>query len=296
LILISVLQADVVAETASFSIWESEVVIRTPLGKLQVISPLLGKHNVYNILAAVATGIALKVPLTKIVAGIEAVEVVPGRCEIVDNGQDFSVIVDEADTPEALELMLSSLKGNAKSIFTILGARGEEDRSDRARLAQVAHALSDFVIFTNDSPRREDPSQIMQDLVSGLPDEIINKYSGYVYFPFQDQGNVPLWFEPYLQRAQRDCKRYVMEDRFSAIRSAIGTASPGDVVVIAGRGHKDYMEYWDGDSEDAGIVKGWFDDRVEARSALLKLSVLKQLDGKLDRKTLPWGDAIDRGN
>ena len=285
------------AESASFSIWESEVVVRTPLGKLQIISPLLGKHNVYNILAAVATAIALKVPLTKIVAGIEAVEVIPGRCEIIDDGQDFSVIVDEAGTPESLDLMLSSLQGNAKSIFTVVGARGEEDRSTRSRLAEVAHARSDYVIFTNDSPRREEPEQIMQDLISGLPDEVVNKYAGYVYFPFQDQGHVPLWFEPYLQRAQRECKRYVMEDRFSAIRAAIGTAGPGDVVVIAGRGHNDCMEYWDGDYDNAGVLEGWLDDRVEARSALQKLSILKQLDdGQLERKTLPWGQAIDRGN
>ncbi len=119
----------------------------------------------------------------------------------------------------------------------------------------------------------------------------------------QDQGHVPLWFEPYLQKAQRDNKRYIMEDRFSAIRAAIGTAQPGDVVLIAGRGHCDYMEYWDGEepsSEEgqgggrqAGIVRGWRDDRVEARCALQKLSILQQLDGKLDRKTLPWGKALD---
>lgn len=124
-----------------------------------------------------------------------------------------------------------------------------------------------------------------QDIVAGLPEEMLNRYSGYVYFPFmvspeqavlappcgrgwpptsqcrravaerthapiwplQDQGHAPLWFEPYLQRAQRTTKRYVMEDRFSAIRAAIGTAGAGDVVVIAGRGHVDFMEYGDGE-------------------------------------------------
>ena len=91
--------------------------------------------------------------------------------------------------------------------------------------------------------------------MAGLPDDVMNKYSGYVYFPFQDQGHVPLWFEPYLQKAQRDNKRYIMEDRFSAIRAAIGTAAPGDVVVIAGRGHCDFMDYWDGEvSRFSGAV------------------------------------------
>lgn len=79
------------------------------------------------------------------------------------------------------------------------------------------------------------------------------------------------------------------EDRFSAIRAAIGTAQPKDVVVLAGKGHVDFAEYGDG---KGGIVRGWFDDRVEARNALSKLSYLYQLT-KLDRRTLPWGDALE---
>jgi len=280
--------AAVWAESFKFDIWESEIIVRTPLGRLQVISPLLGRHNVYNILAAVATGLALKVPLVSIVAGIESVEIIPGRCEVIDEGQDFSVIVDSADTPEALEAMLSALKGPANRIITVLGCRGEEDRSMRPRIAEVAHNYSDLLIFTNDSPCREPPEQIIQDMVAGLPEQLINRYSGYVYFPFQDQGHVPLWFEPYLQKAQRTTRRHVMEDRFSAIRAAIGTAQPGDVVLIAGRGHNDYMEYEDG---EGGTRRGWFDDRVEARAALSKLAYLNQLT-KLSRRELPWGSAL----
>jgi len=281
--------ADVYAETAKMDIWESEVIVRTPLGKLQIITPLLGKHNVYNILAAVATGICLKIPLKSIVAGIEAVEVVPGRSELIDEGQGFSVIVDAADTPEAVDAMLSALAGKAKNILTVIGCRGQESRAPRPYISEVVHAKSDLVIFTNDSPRQEPPEQIIQDMVAGLPEDLVSRYSGYVYFPFQDQGHVPLWFEPYLQRAQRTTKRYVMEDRFSAIRAAIGTAGPGDVVVILGRGHKDYMEYG---AEDDTTVLGWFDDRVEARSALSKLTYLDQLSD-LSRNKLPWGSALD---
>ena len=100
-----------------------------------------------------------QVPLINIVAGIEAIEVIPGRCEVVDEGQDFSVIVDAASTPESLDAMLSALSGNAKKIFTVFGCQGERDRSIRAHMAEVAHAKSDFVIMTNDSPRREDPAR-----------------------------------------------------------------------------------------------------------------------------------------
>ena len=103
-----------------------------------------------------------QVPLKSIVAGIEAVEVIPGRCEVVDEGQEFSVIVDAASTPEALDAMLSTLRGNAKNIFTVFGCQGERDRTVRPKMAEVAHAKSDFVLMCNDSPRREDPAQIMQ--------------------------------------------------------------------------------------------------------------------------------------
>lgn len=235
-----------------------------------------------------------QVPLPQIVAGIEAVEVVPGRCELVDEGQPFAVVVDNSDTPEKLEELLTELRQcQPKNIWTVFGCRGDEDKSLRVQMMEVADELSDCVIITNDSPRLEPPQQIVSDIVSGLGDELVNKYAGYVYQPFQDQAHVPLWFEAYLQKAQRLAKRYVMEDRYSAIRCAIGTAKPDDVVVIAGRGACDYMEYWDGKD---GIVRGWFDDRVEARNALQKLSILAQLDGKLDRSTLPWTTDEDGRN
>jgi hypothetical protein len=85
-----------------------------------------------------------------------------------------------------------------------------------------------------------------------------------VYAPFQDQGRVPLWFEPWLHSAQRTHKRHVIEDRFSAIRAAIGTARPGDAVAILGRGHLDYVEHWDGDEASPGLKRGWLDDRCGA--------------------------------
>jgi hypothetical protein len=145
---------------------------------------------------------------------------------------------------QSLEKMLTALEG-ARNIITVFGCRGDEDPTHRPEMAAVAHEHSSIVIITNDSPRTEPPGAIVKDIVAGLPDHVVNRFSGFVYFPFQDQGHVPLWFEPYLQKAQRTTKRYIMEDRFSAIRAAIGTAGPDDVVLIAGRGHKDCMEYGD---------------------------------------------------
>ncbi|PNW75268.1 hypothetical protein CHLRE_12g519900v5 [Chlamydomonas reinhardtii] len=281
--------ADVVAESIKSNIWETELIVRTPGGRLQIITNLLGRHNVANVLAAVATGVALKAPLASIVAGIEAVEI-PGRSEVIDEGQEFSVVVDAARTPEALGDMLDALRaGGARQIFTVFGCSGNEDASIRPRMGAVAHAKSDYVIITNENPRLEDPAKVVADIVAGFPDDMVNRYSAYAYFPFQDQGRTPLWFEPYLQKAQRDNKRYVMEDRYSAIRAAIGTAGPEDVVLLAGKGSEDWVEHAD---EDGSVLTGWLDDRVEARNALSKLKYLKQIP-RFSRETLPWGSRIE---
>lgn len=151
--------------------------------------------------------------------------------------------------------MLQSLKtvDGVRDILTVFGCRGNENPSMRSAMAAAAHQHSSLVIITNDSPRTEPPEDIVKDIVAGFPDDMINLFAGHVYFPFQDQAHAPLWFEPYLQHAQRFTRRHIMEDRFSAIRAAIGTAQPNDIVLIAGRGHKDCMEYGD---EEVGFVAG----------------------------------------
>jgi UDP-N-acetylmuramyl tripeptide synthase len=96
----------------------------------------------------------------------------------------------------------------AGRIFTVFGCDGEVGSSQaRARMGEVAHTNSDFVIVTNASPRMEDPAAIVEDIVSGFPDEVTEPYAAYVYNPFQDQNNVPLWFEPFLHSAQRHKRR-----------------------------------------------------------------------------------------
>lgn len=174
------------------NIWDTELIIVTPQGRLQIITPLLGTHNASNVLAAVATGIALDVPLASIVAGIEAVEVIPGRSEIIDEGQPFSVVVDAASTPEQLQCMLDALRaGGAKRIFTVLGCEGgvaPERRSLRAKSGQVADAQSDVLILTNLHPRNEPPSEVVSDIVSGLPREKTLRFESWPFYPFQVRG------------------------------------------------------------------------------------------------------------
>jgi len=189
--------ADVVAEKVSKTIWESEMRIRVNYGekqlRIQVVTPLVGQHNVYNVLAAVATGLALGVPLDAIVKGIEAVEVVPGRMEIIDEGQGFPVVVDYAHTPDALSRLLDTVREcGAKRIITVFGCGGDRDPSKRPLMGEVAHFKSDMVFFTNDNPRSEEPNNIISDIVSGLPSEVKDRHAGSVFPWLQDRIRVPV--------------------------------------------------------------------------------------------------------
>lgn len=289
-------EADVWAEKVTKTLWESEIKIRIRLGpekvvRCQIVTPLVGQHNVYNVLSAVATGLALGVPLEAIVAGVEAVDIVPGRMEVIDEGQGFPVIVDYAHTPDALSRLLDTVKEcGAKRVITVLGCGGDRDRSKRPLMGEVAHYKSDFVFFTNDNPRTEEPNDIISEIVAGLPVDIRDRHAGSVFPWLQDRIRVPDWFEEFLLAYQAEIRRYVVEDRFTAIRLAIGTAVDRDVVVIAGKGHEDYIEYGDG---RGGTLRGWFDDRVEARNALSKLVYLDLLtkQGVIVRSMgPPWRD------
>ncbi|KAI8466586.1 MAG: Mur ligase [Monoraphidium minutum] len=296
-------RADVWAESIQLTAWETEVIVRVPGGRrLQIISSLVGRHNVYNILAAVAVGVVLDAPLEAVVAGIEAVTVIPGRSEVVNSDPedpvlrgDFPVMIDAADTPARVATLLESVReaSGGGRVFTVLGCDGETtDKAMRTQIGAAAFARSDVVIVTNTSPRRELPHEIIADIMDGLPDKVLQAYTTYVYSPFQDQGHVPLWFEPWLHSAQRRHNRHVIEDRFSAIRAAIGTAQPSDTVVLLGQGHRDWAEHWDGNEDEPGLKRGWFDDRVEARNALSKLEYLYSLVD-LDRRELPWSTGSD---
>jgi UDP-N-acetylmuramyl tripeptide synthase len=331
--------ADVWAERVELSLWETRLVVRTPQGRLELIADVVGRGNARHALAAVAVGVALGVPLERIGAGIEAAGPVPGRGEVVDRPErdaPFAIVVDAADTPKRIEAVLKDVReAGARRVFAVFGADGERARRDlRAACGAALHAHADFVVFTNASPKREDPAAVVADLVSGLPEEVTAPYAGWVYPPFQDQGRVPLWFEPFVHAAQRKARRYVMEDRFSAIRAAVGTARAEDAVVILGRGDRDWVEHWGGYGDEGGVggedgavvvgaaaaeqdarraaaesgdgsataaalapgggrqrgglvVRGWLDDRAEARSALSRLHYLASVKG-LDRSELPW--------
>lgn len=169
----------------------------------------------------------------------------------------------------------------------MFGCGGERDKGKRAYMGEIAHFKSDMVIVTNDNPRREKPDQIIRDIVAGWPEKV-RKAHGWMLHPWhQDIIRLPEWYRDQALWAQGEQRRYVIEDRYMAIRSAIYTAQKDDVVVIAGKGHEDYQE-WEDPENPGKLAKGWFDDRVEARNALSKLPYIQNLVPGLNRSEMPW--------
>jgi UDP-N-acetylmuramoyl-L-alanyl-D-glutamate--2,6-diaminopimelate ligase len=189
-------------------------------------TPLLGVFNVENVLGAVAAGLLLDLDEDEIAAGVAALTAVPGRFEAVDEGQPFAVVVDYAHTPDSLDAVLRAARDLADGrVLAVFGAGGDRDRGKRPLMGRVAAERADVVVVTSDNPRSEDPLAIIAEILRGAGDGV-----------------------------------EVDPDRRSAIRRAVALAEPGDVVVIAGKGHE-------GGQEAGGVVHP-FDDREEARAAL----------------------------
>ncbi len=197
---------------------------------MEIETRLVGAFNVENALGAIAAAILLDVDEDDIVAGIAAVEGVPGRLEPVDEGQPFAVLVDYAHTPDSLETVLRAARGLGEGrVVVVFGAGGDRDRGKRPLMGRVASELADVTIVTSDNPRSEEPVRIIEDVLQGAGLEV-----------------------------------EVDPDRRTAIERAVSLATPGDVVVIAGKGHEQGQEI-------AGVVHP-FDDREVAREALRRLA------------------------
>jgi UDP-N-acetylmuramoyl-L-alanyl-D-glutamate--2,6-diaminopimelate ligase len=218
--------------------------MRTPKGEFIVHSKLMGEFNLYNILAAVATGIGMEIPLEAIKNGVEELEGVSGRFEKVENQKRIHVVVDYAHTHDALERVLLGLRSIERGkIVTVFGCGGDRDRTKRPLMGEVAGRHSDLAILTSDNPRTEDPLTIIDEVEKGLKSLPLREWH---------QDDVGSW---------RSMKGYLkVPDRREAIRIAIGLAQPLDTVLIAGKGHEDY--------QIIGKKKFPFDDRVEAKKAL----------------------------
>ncbi len=220
----------------------------TPSGPVVVESPLVGKHNIYNILTAIGISTALGFGPEVIGRGIRNMKAVPGRMETVDEGQPFGVIVDYAHTEDALVRLLEAVRDIAPArIITVFGCGGDRDRTKRPKMGAAAISGSDIVIVTSDNPRSEDPLSIISEVERGMT-------GGVKMAPPDAAPDAAPGITPY----------YVFPDRGDAVAKAISLAGPGDVVVLAGKGHEDY--------QIVGNEKLPFDDRQAARKEIRKRS------------------------
>lgn len=202
----------------------------TPAGKMHFRLRLVGRPNVYNVMGAAGAALALGLGPDSIRAGVESLEGVPGRMELVEAGQDFSVLVDYAHSPDSLQNLLETVRQLPHArLIAVFGCGGDRDRMKRPLMGAIAARLSDFVFATSDNPRTEDPAAILKEIEPGLK-----------------EGPAPYVIVP---------------DRREAIAAAISEAKRGDVVVIAGKGHEDYQIL------GSRVIP--FDDRKLARELIL---------------------------
>lgn len=211
-------------------------------GVMPIKSPLTGKYNLENILAAAAAALSLGIEPRCIQEGIAALTNVPGRLERVSRSGEPTVFVDYAHTDDALLNVLSTLSQfRQRRIITVFGCGGDRDRGKRPKMGKVATSLSDLTIITSDNPRSEDPARIIAEIEAGIDRTEVQKIT-----------------------AETDCesgKAYlIIADRRQAIEWAIDQAQPFDIVLIAGKGHEDY--------QIIGDARFHFDDREVSRAAL----------------------------
>ena len=211
----------------------------TPWGEVEVRLQLVGRFNVLNALGALAAAVHEGVPLEQAAAALASVRGVDGRFEAVRAGQPFSVIVDYAHTPDGLENVLQAARAlQPRRLWVVFGCGGDRDRTKRPRMGAIAARLADRVIITSDNPRSEEPEAICRDIEQGLSQQ--------------------------LRTGPASAAGYeVVVDRRAAIRRALEQAGPGDLVLIAGKGHETYQIFRD------RVVP--FDDRVVAREILREL-------------------------
>lgn len=240
------IEGDSAIKAASYELSLAAIKARINLaGKtISIASPLIGKFNLYNILAACAAAMALQIPPAVIKTGIESLSYVPGRLEKINTPSGFNVFVDYAHKADALKQVLQNLaEFKKKRIITVFGCGGNRDRGKRPLMGEAAAKYSDLTIVTSDNPRLEDPLDIIAEIETGIDQNKVKKVA-------IDQLKIGNSVHSYM----------VIPDRRKAIETAINRAQKGDIVLIAGKGHEDY--------QILGTKKMPFDDRIVAAQAL----------------------------
>ena len=217
-------EADFRAENVQMNANGTKFTLSCPEGRYEVHTPLLGTFNVYNVLGAMGAAYSANMPIETIIKLVSNLPGIDGRMELINEGQDFTVIVDYAHTPDGVEKVLEFVNDIKKSaVKVVIGCPGDRDRTKRPVIAKLSVDYADEVIFTTDDPHSEDPVDILDEMVAGVnPDQ---------------------------------CE--VIVDRIEAIEAAIKNAKKNDIIVIAGRGHQK-LQYWKDnniDLDDREVVK-----------------------------------------
>jgi len=185
--------------------------VKHPGGNISVTSPLLGKPNLYNILASISSALTLNIPFQAIEEGTASLKGVPGRFEKIKNPFGFKIFVDYAHTDNALKNLLETARElNPKNIILVFGAGGDRDKTKRARMGKIAGTLADWTILTSDNPRSEDPMAIISNIEEGIKKTGPHKYE-------------------------------IQADRKKAIKHALSSGKKGDIILVAGKGHESYQ-------------------------------------------------------
>jgi len=227
------LDADLKASRVDASAEGLDIEATTPLGPLALHLPINGRWNASNALAAAATGIAVGLSLQEIRQGLESFTGVSGRMERIDLGQPFSVIIDYAHTPQSLEKVLRELRPvTSGKLIAVFGSAGDRDREKRPWMGEIAARLSDYAVFTNEDPREEDAGAILSEIAAGAEEVGWKEGTNYTR----------------------------IEDRREGIAHAVRRASPGDTILLAGKGHERSILI--------GRAKQPWDERAAAESAI----------------------------
>lgn len=222
-----------------------EAEVDTPEGSVELESPMLGEHNLENMLVALGCVYALGLSLSRAAIAWISAGGSPGRLERVQHPDDVAVLVDYAHTPEALRRVLQTMRPiTPNRLIVVFGAGGDRDRGKRPEMGRAATEHADLCILTSDNPRSEDPIRILEEIEAGA----------------KEARGLPIEPSEVAAATHGYC---VVADRREAIRCAIGAAKPGDTVLVAGKGHETH--------QIVGTERSHFDDREEARAAIAAL-------------------------
>jgi len=237
---------DIRSEDMRTSLQGIEGYLRIPGKTLQITSTLIGRFNIYNIMAAAGAAYAIGIDAAAIELGIASIQGIPGRMEKVSRAGEPHVFVDYAHTDDALRKAIENLSGYLKGrLITVFGCGGDRDQGKRPLMGFVAATLGDTVIVTSDNPRSEDPHAIIRQIEEGIRRKDIRKVA-------------PADLPP----TGSDKVYAIIPDRRTAIETAVRTAKVDDIVLIAGKGHEDY--------QIVGHECLHFDDRIVARESLVQ--------------------------